>query len=121
MSSSEESAMNDRITIEGQDGAFGAYIARPKTLPAPAVVVLHEVYLPLLKHAQQRDLRLHRNVADLVEKDGPGVCHLEAAAALLHGTGEGALLVAEELGGDQRRRNGRAVDADEDLRDATAF
>ena len=36
--------MKDRITIEGQDGAFGAYIARPKTLPAPAVVVLHEVF-----------------------------------------------------------------------------
>jgi len=33
-----------RITIEGRDGAFGAYISRPKTLPAPAVVVLHEVF-----------------------------------------------------------------------------
>ena len=31
--------MTDRITIQGRDGAFGAYIARPKTLPAPAVVV----------------------------------------------------------------------------------
>src|SRR5271169_2767275 len=36
--------MGDRITIEGRDGAFGGYIARPKTLPAPAVVVLHEVF-----------------------------------------------------------------------------
>jgi len=36
--------MNDRITIQGRDGAFGAYIAQPKTLPAPAVVVLHEVF-----------------------------------------------------------------------------
>src|ERR1700719_3834389 len=36
--------MMDRITIEGRDGAFAAYIARPKTLPAPAVVVLHEVF-----------------------------------------------------------------------------
>jgi len=36
--------MRDRITIEGQDGAFGAYIARPMALPAPAVVVLHEVF-----------------------------------------------------------------------------
>jgi carboxymethylenebutenolidase len=33
-----------RITIEGRNGAFGAYIVRPKTLPAPAVVVLHEVF-----------------------------------------------------------------------------
>src|SRR6201987_5460644 len=44
MSSSEENTMKDRITIEGRDGSFGAYIARPKTLPAPAVVVLHEVF-----------------------------------------------------------------------------
>jgi carboxymethylenebutenolidase len=36
--------MKDRITIEGRDGVFGAYFARPKTLPAPAVVVLHEVF-----------------------------------------------------------------------------
>jgi carboxymethylenebutenolidase len=36
--------MNDHITIEGREGAFGGYIARPKTLPAPAVVVLHEVF-----------------------------------------------------------------------------
>jgi len=36
--------MKDRITIEGRDGGFNAYIARPKTLPAPAVVVLHEVF-----------------------------------------------------------------------------
>src|SRR5271170_7004064 len=36
--------MKDRITIEGQNGAFGAYIERPRVLPAPAVVVLHEVF-----------------------------------------------------------------------------
>src|SRR5271168_4441302 len=36
--------MADRISVQGRDGAFGAYVARPKTLPAPAVVVLHEVF-----------------------------------------------------------------------------
>jgi carboxymethylenebutenolidase len=36
--------MSDRITIEGRDGAFGAYIARPKTVPASAVVVLQELF-----------------------------------------------------------------------------
>src|SRR5580658_3668202 len=36
--------MNDRITIEGRDGAFGAYIARPKASPASAVVVLQELF-----------------------------------------------------------------------------
>lgn len=36
--------MNDRITIQGRDGSFGAYIALPSRLPAPAVVVLQEVF-----------------------------------------------------------------------------
>ena len=39
-----EKTMKDHITIEGHDGAFAAYIARPKTSPAPAVVVLQEVF-----------------------------------------------------------------------------
>jgi len=36
--------MRNRITIKGQDGAFEAYIARPAALPAPAVVVLQELF-----------------------------------------------------------------------------
>src|SRR5580693_6313670 len=36
--------MKDRISIEGRDGTFNAYISRPKTLPAPAVVVLQELF-----------------------------------------------------------------------------
>jgi len=36
--------MKDRIIINGHDGAFSAYIARPGTLPAPAVVVLQELF-----------------------------------------------------------------------------
>ena len=36
--------MGDRITIKGQNGTFGAYVARPDALPAPAVVVLQELF-----------------------------------------------------------------------------
>src|ERR1700685_2113592 len=36
--------MKDRISINGHDGTFGAYIARPEVLPAPAVVVLQELF-----------------------------------------------------------------------------
>jgi len=36
--------MGDRITVEGQDGAFNAYIARPKISPAATVVVLQELF-----------------------------------------------------------------------------
>src|SRR6266446_6187337 len=44
MSSFEENPMKDRITIEGRDGAFAAYVARPKASLAPAVVVLQELF-----------------------------------------------------------------------------
>ena len=36
--------MKDRISIEGRDGTFNAYIVRPKTLPASTVVVLQELF-----------------------------------------------------------------------------
>jgi carboxymethylenebutenolidase len=36
--------LKDRITIEGRNGTFDAYVAQPKASPAPAVVVLHEVF-----------------------------------------------------------------------------
>jgi carboxymethylenebutenolidase len=44
MSPREENTMNDHITVKGQGGTFAAYIARPKTSPAPAVVVLQELF-----------------------------------------------------------------------------
>jgi carboxymethylenebutenolidase len=53
--------MKDQITINGQDGAFGAYIARPEALPAPAVVVLHEVF------GVNADIRKHCD--ELAEQD----------------------------------------------------
>ena len=36
--------VKDRITIKGRDGAFGAYVAQPKTSPAPAVVVQQKLF-----------------------------------------------------------------------------
>ena len=36
--------MKDQIRIEGHDGAFAAYIARPKPVPAPAVILLQELF-----------------------------------------------------------------------------
>jgi carboxymethylenebutenolidase len=36
--------MKNQITINGQNGVFGAYIAQPKTLPASGVIVLQEVF-----------------------------------------------------------------------------
>jgi carboxymethylenebutenolidase len=42
--STKEGEMMDHITVKGQGGTFAAYVARPKTLSAPAVVVLQEVF-----------------------------------------------------------------------------
>lgn len=36
--------MHNQIQIQVPDGAFAAYIARPRVTPAPAVVVIHEVF-----------------------------------------------------------------------------
>ena len=63
--------------------------------------------LPLLQDAQQLDLRLERQLADLVEEQRPAVRQLEPPLAPLHGAGEGALLVTEQLALDQPRRRSR--------------
>jgi len=36
--------MKDHISVNGRDGMFTSYIARPKTSPVPAVVVLQELF-----------------------------------------------------------------------------
>jgi hypothetical protein len=63
----------------------------------------------LLQDAKERDLRLHRQFADLVEEDRPSVRELEATEPALEGSREGPLLVTEQFGGNQVARNGRAI------------
>src|SRR6202451_2094464 len=69
--------MNDRITIEGHDGAFAAYIARPKNSPAPAVVVLQELFgvnADIRKHCDELAEQGFLAVApDLFWRQEPGV------------------------------------------------
>lgn len=36
--------MNKHVSITGRDGKFSAYVARPDVLPAPAIVVLQELF-----------------------------------------------------------------------------
>ena len=36
--------MKDHMTVKGHDGTFTGYIARPEGLPAPAVIVLQELF-----------------------------------------------------------------------------
>jgi hypothetical protein len=67
---------------------------------------------PLLQHAQERHLRLNREVADLVQEDGAAMGRFKAPQPPLQRPGEGAFLVPEQFGGEERRRNGRAVHPD---------
>lgn len=69
--------MKDCITIEGRDGTFNAYISRPKTLPAPAVVVLQELFgvnADIRKHCDELAEQGFLAVApDLFWRQEPGV------------------------------------------------
>ena len=60
--------------------------------------------LPLLEHAQQLDLDVERQIANLVEEDRRVIGELEAADLPRQRAGVGALLAAEQLALDQRRR-----------------
>jgi hypothetical protein len=75
----------------------------------------HALELALLQHAQQLHLHLERDLADLVEEQRAAVGQLEAPGLGLHGAGEGAALVAEQLRLHQVLGDGRAVDLDERL------
>jgi carboxymethylenebutenolidase len=69
--------MKGQFTINGQNGAFGAYITRPKTLPAPAVVVLQKllgVNADIRKHCDELAAQGFIAIApDLFWRQEPGV------------------------------------------------
>ena len=69
--------MKDQITINGPNGAFGAYIARPAGSPAPAVVVLQELFgvnADIRKHCDELAEQGFIGVApDLFWRQEPGV------------------------------------------------
>src|SRR5439155_13464669 len=68
---------------------------------------------PVFDDLEQLDLERWVHVTDLVEKDGATLGRFEQARLGALGIGIRAALVAEELGLEQRGRNGRAVDVDE--------
>jgi carboxymethylenebutenolidase len=69
--------MKDHITIAGHDGVFTAYIARPKTVPAAAVIVLQELFgvnVDIRKHCDELAEQGFLAVApDLFWRQEPGV------------------------------------------------
>jgi carboxymethylenebutenolidase len=67
----------DHITVNGWGGAFTAYVARPKASPAPAVVVLQELFgvnADIRKHCDELAEQGYLAVApDLFWRQEPGV------------------------------------------------
>ena len=52
---------------------------------------------PLLQDPQERDLRIRQEFTDFVQKNCAAVGQFETAKPALRGSGEGALLMAEEF------------------------
>jgi carboxymethylenebutenolidase len=82
--------MVGHITVNGQGGTFTAYIARPKTSPAPAVVVLQELFgvnADIRKHCDELAEQGYLAVApDLFWRQEPGVdLNVTSAADWQHG------------------------------------
>src|SRR6266851_5200296 len=68
---------------------------------------------PLLEHAQQSNLCLHRELTDLVQEDRPAVSRFKTSQASLQCAGEGTLFMPKQFRRDQRRRNRRAIHPNE--------
>ena len=67
----------------------------------------------LLQHAQDLHLEGERHIADLIEKERASARQFEHPGLSAHRTGEGALLVAEELALQEVFRHPADVDGDE--------
>lgn len=66
----------------------------------------------ILQDSQESDLGLGRQVPDLVKEDRPAIGQLKPSQSPLERAGERALLVSEQLRGNERRRNRCAVYGD---------
>ncbi len=81
---------------------------------APRLMAPHRIEDPFLQHLQELDLHRNAHVADLVEEDDAmGSAAAEKPLVVLHRTGEGPLLVSEELGLEHPLGILREVDGDE--------
>ena len=85
--------LGPEVLLRGGDDAGVELVRAPRLAQAAE--------LPILQGAQQLGLEIEREIVDLVEEERAAVGPLEAADALRHRAGEGALLVAEQLGLDQ--------------------
>jgi hypothetical protein len=72
----------------------------------------HSLYLPLVEHWEQLDLRGGRSFADLIEEQRAAGGGFEHPEGLVHRAGERAAGVVEKMRVEQPVRDGAAVDRD---------
>src|SRR5215475_13908741 len=77
------------------------------------MITSYALKLPFLQYPEERDLRLHRELANFIQKQRAAIRGFEAPYAPLQCPSKGSLFVPEQLGGNQRLRNGGAIDLDE--------
>src|SRR4029077_20991354 len=94
-----------QIAVGGRDDAHVGVERRS--------IAAEPLILAALEEAQQDRLNLRREIADLVEKQGPFVGGLDGADDALHAAGERTLLGAEELRAHQLPAEAGTVDRDE--------
>ena len=115
--------MKDRINVNGHDGTFGAYIARPAASQAPAVVVLQELFGVNADIREKCDELAEQGFVavapDLFWRQEPGVdlgvrseadwqhgLRLSGQASHLHAAKRGAL---QRRGGSARQRADKRI------------
>ena len=112
------------IRAKGPALHFGGEIAigggHQADIELPRACASHALELALLQDAQEFGLQLRSELADFIEKDGTAFGHLELALFLSDGSGEGALLVSEQLTFEECLGEGGAVDGDEGFGGARA-
>src|SRR5262249_60352650 len=90
------------VLAEGtlSDGLLEVFVGRgdDADVDADVLAAAEPGELTVLQDVQELGLERHRHLADLVEEDRAASRELEVAGLPPVGTGEGALLVAEELG-----------------------
>src|SRR5215469_12813553 len=77
------------------------------------MITPHSLKLSLLQYSQERDLSLHWEFADFIQKQRAAIRSFEPSHPPLQGSGEGSFFVSEKLGSNERLRNRGAIDLDE--------
>ncbi len=67
-------------------------------------------HLPIFQNAQQLDLNVRRQLADLIQEDGPAMSHFKITTVRAGGAGKSTLFVSEELRLEEAFRKRAAVD-----------